>query len=265
MSNTWFQFKQFRITQERSALKVGTDGVLLGAWCRSPEKGEEGEREREDDEILVETQFMASPNKKGNSWHFLDVGTGTGLIALMLAQRSEAEISAIEINPDACEDAKNNFQNSPWKERLILISEDFNQFSRRFVEKFDLVVSNPPYFKQSLRSKDQAASVARHDVSLSFLQLVRGAKAILTDSGRLAVIIPFEAFDDFRETARLSGFFMARKTLVIPKAGKAPKRVLLEFSVKPVYPVDDELVILKENGGYSDSFISLTKDFYLNL
>ncbi len=264
MSNTWFQFKQFLISQEKSALKVGTDGVLLGAWCRIPEKGEKGERKTENGEIQVETQFIASPNTRGNSLHFLDVGTGTGLVALMLAQRSEAEISAIEINPDACVDAQNNFQNSPWKERLNLISEDFNQFRCHCDEKFHLVVSNPPYFKQSLRSADLAESVARYDVSLSFSQLITGAKAVLTVAGRLAVILPFEAFDDFRETARLAGFYLSRKTLVIPKAGRKPKRVLLEFSVLPVYPVVDELVILQEDGNYSAQFITLTKDFYLN-
>ena len=235
MGNPWFQFKQFRIEQEKSALKVGTDGVLLGAWC-----------------------------SVHGATRILDVGTGTGLIALMLAQRSEAEISAIEINEDACKDALNNFQKSPWADRLKLISADFNHFCNDRSAYYDLIVSNPPYFKKSLISADSAASVARHDVSLSFLQLIGGSKRLLTEKGRLAVILPVKAFDDFRETARLTGFYLYRKTLVIPKIGKAPKRVLLEFSVSAVYPIFDELVILLERDKYSDGYAELTKEFYLN-
>lgn len=235
MGNPWFQFKQFRIEQEKSALKVGTDGVLLGAWC----------------------------NVHGAT-RILDVGTGTGLIALMLAQRTEAEICAIEINKDACTDALNNFQKSPWAERLRLYSADFNIFHESHSSHYDLVVSNPPYFERSLKSANPASSVARHDVSLSFLQLITGSKRLLTEKGRLAVILPIEVLDDFRETARLTGFYLCRKTQVIPKVGKTPKRVLLEFSVSAVYPVIDELVILLERDKYSDNYVKLTKKFYLN-
>ena len=235
MGNSWFQFKQFRIEQEKSALKVGTDGVLLGAWCK-----------------VHETSRV------------LDVGTGTGLIALMLAQRSEAEISAIEINEDAYRDALNNFQKSPWTDRLSLYPADFNIFQESHSLRYDLVVSNPPYFERSPKSANPASSVARHDVSLSFLQLITGSKRLLTEKGRLAVILPAEALDDFRETARLAGFYLCRKTMVIPKIGKAPKRVLLEFSVSAVYPIFDELVILLERDKYSDDYVELTKEFYLS-
>jgi len=235
MGNSWFQFKQFRIEQEKSALKVGTDGVLLGAWCSVQ-----------------------------GATRILDVGTGTGLIALMLAQRSEAEISAIEISEDACKDALNNFQKSPWADRMKLIQADFNHFSNDRSEYYDLVISNPPYFKRSLISANLAASMARHDISLSFIQLITGSKRLLTEKGRLAVILPVEMLDDFRETARFAGFYLCRKTMVIPKIGKAPKRVLLEFSVSAVYPVVDELVILLEQDKYSDNYIELTKEFYLN-
>lgn len=242
MSNKWFQFKQFLITQERSALKVGTDGVLLGAWCAN------------DSGAIRDYQTLK----------ILDVGTGTGLVALMLAQRTEARVTAIEINEDACADALNNFRQSPWNDRLELHHMDFNEYCRIAPGKYDLIVSNPPYFKQSLKSADYAASLARHDVTLSFEQLIDGAKKLLDVDGRLAVILPFETFDDFRETARLAGFYLARKTSVIPKVGRAPKRVLLEFSVTQVYPISDELVILMEDGSYSDQFAKLTNEFYLN-
>ncbi|MCK9641140.1 MAG: methyltransferase [Prolixibacteraceae bacterium] len=234
MSNSWFQFKKFLITQENSALKVGTDGVLLGAWC-----GVSGAK------------------------HILDVGTGTGVVALMLAQRSDAEVMAVEINDDACMDARHNFQNSPWGERLSLYSGDFNKFQEAHTFSFDLVVCNPPFFKKSMKSVDPASSTARHDVSLTFEQLIEGAKKSLTIKGRLAVILPIEALADFRETARLSGFYLSRKTTVIPKVGKAPKRVLLEFSNSATYPESDEIIILLDAHTFSEKFIELTKEFYL--
>ncbi len=235
MSNNWFQFKQFRIEQQRSALKVGTDGVLLGAWCN-----------------VADAQSI------------LDVGTGTGLIALMLAQRTEAEIAAVEIDEDSCLDAQQNFQNSPWSERIQLYSGDFNLFQTSHADSYDLVVSNPPFFRQSLKSAQSAVTVARHDVALSFAQLIAGSKKLLKASGRLAVIIPNEACDDFRETARLEGFYLCRKTTVVPKMGKSPKRLLLEFSVSQAYPEVGELVILEGKNKYSDEFVELTKEFYLN-
>ncbi len=235
MSNSWFQFKQFRISQERSALKVGTDGVLLGAWC----------------------------GVKGTK-RILDVGTGTGLIALMLAQRSEALVDAVELSEDACADALLNFQKSPWEDRIRLFGTDFNDYSRSRHTLYDLVVCNPPYFVGSKKSDDAAITVAKHDVTLSFVQLNTGAKGLLQDNGRLAVIVPFDAFDEFRETARLAGFYLARKTVVVPKLGKFPKRVLLEFAVGATYPVVDELVVLQREGQYSKEFEVLTKDFYLN-
>jgi tRNA1Val (adenine37-N6)-methyltransferase len=235
MSNNWFQFKQFRIEQENSALKVGTDGVLLGAWC--------------------------DPAGAGS---ILDVGTGTGLIALMLAQRSDAQITAIEIDQEACKDALQNFRNSPWSGRLSLYAGDFNVFRETHPFQLDLIVSNPPFFKKSLKPADRASSVARHDVSLSFLEIIRGSKRLLKDSGRLAVILPYEALDDFRETARMEGFYLSRKTNVIPKTGKPPKRVLLEFSAAPAYPEISDLIILCDQDNYSESFIELTKEFYLN-
>ena len=231
--NNWFQFKQFRIEQNRAAMKVGTDGVLLGAW---------------------------TPLDDAN--RILDVGTGTGLIALMLAQRSKAEIDAIEIDQLANEEARFNFEQSPWNDRLHCIHGDFNIFAKVSTTLYDLIVSNPPFFVNSLKSRNPVLSLARHSETLTFDQLISGAKLRLAPTGRLCVIIPIQSCTEFRETARILGFYLQKRTTVIPKVGKTPKRVLLEFSIKQSYPIVNELIILEEDGSYSVEFKSLTAPFY---
>lgn len=215
-------------------MKVGTDGVLLGAW---------------------------SP--VNDARRILDVGTGTGLIALMLAQRSEAKIDAVEINKSACEEAKFNFEHSKWGNRLTVFHSDFHLFADRPGEPYDLIVSNPPFFVNSLKTNNAALSVARHNDMLSFNQLISGARKLLNDSGRLCVIIPFTSSVEFRENARLSGFYLRHQTSVLPKPGRAPKRVLLEFGLEAGYPVVDELTILNDNGFYTENYKTLTAPYYL--
>lgn len=231
--NNWFEFKQFRIEQQKAAMKVGTDGVLLGAWTPI-----EGAR------------------------RILDIGTGTGLVALMLAQRSEAQIDAVEIDDLACEEAKYNFEHSAWTDRLQIFHSDFLNYTGSSAESYDLIVSNPPFFINSMKTCDPALAVARHNDALSFGQLILGARKLLSDSGRLCVIIPFTSCVEFRETARLAGFCLRQQTHVIPKTGKAPKRVLLEFTIEKGYPIENEITILDENGLYSSAFKALTAPFY---
>lgn len=231
--NNWFEFKQFRIEQQKAAMKVGTDGVLLGSW------------------IPV-----------GGSCQILDVGTGTGLIALMMAQRSVGLIDAVEIDHQAYEEAKCNFEKSPWNSRLSAYCADFIPFSESPQRSYDLIVSNPPFFINSLKTCDAASAIARHNDCLTFAQLIAGARNLLNEQGRLGVIIPFESGVDFRETARLHGFYLKQLTTVIPKIGKIPKRLLLEFSLKPCYPIEDELTILNKEGGYTDEYKVLTAPFY---
>ena len=232
--NNWFQFKKFRIEQSQTAMKVGTDGVLLGAWTP------------------VE-----------NSHHILDVGTGTGLVSLMLAQRCTANIDAVEMDEQAYKEAKFNFEQSDWSDRLHAVHSDFNDFTEDSNTTYDLIVSNPPFFINSLKSSDPAFCLARHSDTLSFSQLITGAKRRLDCTGRLCVIIPIESCVDFRETARLNGFYLRQKTVVIPKIGKEPKRVLLEFTLNKVYPIDNELIILDRDGSYTNMFKSLTTQYYL--
>lgn len=231
--NNWFEFKQFRIEQHKAAMKVGTDGVLLGAWT-----------------------------PVNDVRRILDVGTGTGLIALMLAQRSNAMIDAVEIDELACAEAKFNFEQSPWSDRLRVLHSDFHLFASLLYESYDLIISNPPFFVNSLKTRNAALTVARHNDMLSFNQLVLGARKLLNSSGRFCVIIPFTSCVEFRENARLSGFYLSHKTNIIPKSGRAPKRVLLEFTIQPGYPVEDGLTILDENGDYAQNYKTLTAPFY---
>lgn len=231
--NNWFEFKQFRIEQQKAAMKVGTDGVLLGAWTP-----------------VVDNQRI------------LDVGTGTGLVALMLAQRSEAIIDAVEIDALACEEAKYNFDHSPWSNRLKVFNMDFQVFANLPFEPYDLIISNPPFFVNSLKTKNAATSVARHDEMLSFEQLITASGRLLSITGRFCVIIPFASCIDFRESARLAGFYLRHETQVIPKFGRAPKRVLLEFTVQPGYPINNELVILDKDGNYTGDYKTLTASYY---
>ncbi|NEW82762.1 MAG: methyltransferase [Mariniphaga sp.] len=231
--NNWFEFKQFRIEQQKAAMKVGTDGVLLGAW----------------------TPVF-------DNMRILDVGTGTGLIALMLAQRSNSMIDAVEIDKTACEEAEFNFAQSPWSDRLKVFNTDFQVFANLPNEPYDLIVSNPPFFVNSLKTQNAALSVARHNDMLTFDQLTTSARKLLSNNGRLCVIIPFAAFVEFSGCARLAGFYLRQQTQVIPKFGRAPKRVLLEFTVSPCYPVNSELAILDEDGYYTGDYKKLTAPFY---
>lgn len=236
MESKSFTFKQFEIKQEKAAMKVGTDGVLLGAWAN-----------------VAGTKAI------------LDVGAGTGLVALMLAQRSEAIVDAVEIEPVAFCEANQNVVASPWADRVTVFHSSFQEFVEEMPDQYDLIVSNPPYFANSLTSPDKNRTVARHDRHLSFSELIDGAKKKLSPEGRLCVIIPFDAYDEFRETARLSDFYLTKVVKVIPREGKPANRVLLEFSKKPNDRQVSELYIRDGEGNYTEAYRALTKDYYLKL
>lgn len=235
MANSWFRFKQFTVEQNKTAMKVGTDGVLLGAWTTV-----DGTR------------------------RILDVGTGTGLIALMLAQRnSKARIVAIDIDNAAVEQATENFINSPWKERLNASLVDFKDFPLEG-ETFDLIVSNPPFFKESLKPALKSRALARHDHLLSHEVLIDKSAELLTDDGRLCVILPYVEGSVFIALAAKKGLFCSRKTNVFPKPDSEIKRLLLEFSRIKSEFVEERLVIEdKGRHGYSKEYLSLTGDYYL--
>ena len=230
-----FRFKQFAVLNDRTAMKVGTDGVLLGAWC--PVEGAQ---------------------------RALDVGTGCGVIALMVAQRnSEAHIDGIDIDPGAIEEATLNFAASPWSERLTAMMTDFNHMTG--TGRYDLIVSNPPYFTDSLLPPDAARTMARHTASLSYRQLIEGAAQRLTDDGMLALISPTDAEGAIIEAATFASLPVKTITRVVPVEGAAAKRTLWQLSRREMPYREATLTIAHRDGTFTSEYIALTKDFYLKM
>jgi tRNA1Val (adenine37-N6)-methyltransferase len=230
-----FRFKQFSINQDKTAMKVGTDGVLLGAW-----------------------------SSVDNPKNILDIGTGTGLIALMMAQRSTAIITAIEIEPNAFIQASDNIQNSNWHERITVVNSAIQDFKSD--KKFDLVISNPPFFQNSLKNSDKAKSTARHTDSLTFNDLIQNSSKFLSDKGIAAFIIPFESEEYFLKVAAKEFLFPKRICYVKGNENSKIKRSLIELSFDRNRKVKFEnLTIEKSRHIYTEKYIDLTKEFYINM
>ena len=234
MSND-FRFKRFAVVQQLSAMKVGTDGVLLGAWTR------------------------LEPCHQ----RVLDIGTGTGLVALMAAQRTEqwgAEVVAVEIDSQSAAEAAYNFGASEWSSRLSVVQKAVQEFEDDV--RFDHIVTNPPYFVDSLRSPDKGRTQARHTDSLSFDELARSAERLLTEGGVVSVVLPADALGDITLAMARRGLFLARRCDVRSKPTSAPIRVLLEFG-RTAAKTDHTSLTIYDGGDYSAEYKALTKDFYL--
>lgn len=235
MPNSFFTFKQFTIHHDRCAMKVGTDGVLLGAWVNLR-----------------------------NSHRILDIGTGTGLIALMMAQRcNDSNITAIDIDTEAVSQANENIQASPWKERVIAMQQDIRSFHPD--ESFDTIVSNPPYFVNSLKSSDSQRNTARHTDSLSAEDLMQKAAELLTEDGHFSIILPTKQIEDLIQISERVGLYPSRRTNVITRPGLTPKRTLMEFCKRKSSFPTDELIVELDRHVYSEAYIALTRDFYLKM
>ncbi|MBR3066297.1 MAG: methyltransferase domain-containing protein [Prevotella sp.] len=238
MANDYFQFKQFTVWQQHCAMKVGTDGTLLGAWARG-----------------------------GN--HILDVGTGTGLIALMMAQRfAQAHIVGIDIDAEAAAQASSNVEASPFASRITILQQDFaNPLTSHLSpltshlsplpSNFDAIVSNPPYFTDALPSPDARRTLARHATTLPFSVLMQRSWQLLSDQGELSLVIPADGRSLVESEAVLAGFFKCRECAVRTSPRKPAKRLLLAFAKHPRGMERTELTI------GSDAYTELTKDFYL--
>ena len=229
MTKDVFTFRQFSVRQDRCAMKVGTDGVLLGAWA------------------------------DGGS-RILDIGAGTGLISLMMAQRFPgALIDGVEADVEASDQAADNAKPFPQVAIHAVRLQDWEP-----PEPYDCIVSNPPFFIDSLKNPSRQRSLARHDVDLSFADIVSFAKRWLTETGQLSVILPADVVEQFSEIAYFSGFRMCRQSLVQTTECKPFKRQLLAFSKSMTCPlVRTEHCLLQADGSRSDWYADITKDFYI--
>lgn len=215
-------------------MKIGTDGVLLGAWTE-----------------------VKGANR------ILDVGTGSGIIALIMAQRSGAEVDAVEIDPGSARQADENFRLSFWPNRLHLVESSFQDFSSSTSSLYDLIVSNPPYFSRSLKSPNHLRTRSRHDDLLPASHLFEGAYHILSPQGKISVIIPCLSEKSWIKSATESNYSISRKMIVYPKLNKQANRCLLEFSRSSSQVEESDLTILDSDGSYTKEYKELTKDFYL--
>ena len=234
-----FTFKQFAIEQDRCAMKIGTDGVLLGAWAPID----------------------------NHPFSILDIGTGTGIIALMLAQRSAAQqIDALEIDEAAYEQATDNFENSPWNDRLFCFHAGLDEFIEEPEEEYDLIVSNPPFYSEDYKTENESRDLARFQDAMPFEQLLEAADLLLSEHGIFTVIIPFKEEENFIALANELELYPLKITRVKGTPTTEIKRSLLAFSRNETTDLPiDELVIETARHVYTQEYIGLTKDFYLKM
>ena len=235
LTDAMFQFKEFSIHQDRTAMKVGTDGVLLGAWADLEQ-----------------------------AYRILDIGTGTGLIALMAAQRNNhAYIDAIEIEEHAFKQAQENIAASPWKDRIHIEHTPLQYYSPN--TRYDCIVCNPPFFINSTKNPSDSRTLARHNDTLPHEELVDHAKRLLTSEGKLHLILPIGEAQDLIAYAQKVNFHITHLTYVHSTPCKPPKRLLIELSIKQNAYYEDNITIELGRHRYSEAYIKLTRQFYLHM
>jgi tRNA1Val (adenine37-N6)-methyltransferase len=234
-----FQFKQFTVKQDRCAMKVGTDGVLLGAWCPID----------------------------NHPYSVLDIGAGTGILSLMLAQRSNAEqIDAIEIDENAYEQCVENFESSPWGDRLFCFHAGLDEFMEEPEDEYDLIISNPPFYTEDYKTENEQRDLARFSDALPFKDLVEAVNLLLSENGIFAVIIPFKEEEKFIALAKDFELHPFKITRVKGTPTTEIKRSLLAFKRYELSVLTaDELIIETARHQYTEDYTALTKDFYLKM
>jgi len=232
MNKEPFCFKQFTVKDTNSGMKICSDSVIFGAWI----------------------------NAEGSA-RILDIGTGTGILSLMLAQKHEAEITGIEICSSSSTDAKNNFMSSPWSDRLFVLNTSYADYLKQKPGLYDIIVCNPPWFNAA-KPKDSQRQTARHSQNLTTESLLTGLQELLSPNGKFYVIIPFHDREIFCNMALLNKLYLFRETKIITKQGKACKRTMMGFSYDPLKLISDNLYMYNEDHSYSRDYINLTADFY---
>lgn len=233
-----FQFKEFTVAQDRCAMKIGTDGVLLGAW----------------------TSIENNPHS------ILDLGTGTGIIALQVAQRSYCEhIDAVEIDTDAYEQCTDNFENSPWADRLFCYHASAQEFAMEIEETYDLIVSNPPFYSEDYKTDNQARDTARFTDALPFEHLIGCVHQLLSEAGTFALILPKKEEENFILMAAEAGLFPKRICRVKGTATSEEKRSMIEFTFQKTSPKLEALTLEISRHQYTEDYKNLVQDFYLKM
>ena len=234
MANSYFEFKKFKIDQDRSAFKVTTDACILGAYA-----------------------YAVNPDS------ICDIGTGTGIIALMLAQRfADSRIDAVEIDESSANQAQENVQASPWSERITVINQRIQDFSN-LNNKYKLVVCNPPYYEDHLRSKDNLKNLTKHNYKISIKELANSVNVLLSDDGIFFTIMPSFSFDKLQEELERWNISLFEKLSIHSRMSKPLYRYIGGFCKKTDALKENTLIIQNENGEYSDNFKKLLKDYYL--
>ncbi len=218
-------------------MKVGTDAVLLSAWTDVK-----------------------------NSQNILDVGTGSGIIALMMAARTDARIDALDIDLKSCREAEENFKQSPFSKQLTVYQKNFIDFAEHTHKKYDLIISNPPFFINDLKSENLQKNSARHADTLSYGDLCNGSAKLINHSGRFCVVLPYIQSQFFVETASEHNLFLNKKLLIFPKPCSQPNRVNIEFVTnKPDNITEEKFIIRDENGNYTPQYVNLLGKYYLSI
>jgi tRNA1Val (adenine37-N6)-methyltransferase len=236
MSEVYFKFKHFKVYHHKSSMKVGTEAVLLPCL----------------------TDFA-------NTRHILEIGSGSGVISLLCAQLSKANILAIDIHKDSVKQAHDNFSLSPWKDRLTVKNIALQDFALKSKQRFDLIISNPPFFIDSMKSPYENRNLARHNETLSHLDLLSSAHSLLKPNGRISLILPLIEGEKMIKKASVMEFYLKSRVNIKPKPTKAPNRIIIELSLIEEESKQSELIIREENNEYTRAYRELTKDFYIAL
>ena len=238
MTADLFYFKKFFVNHENCTLKVGTDAVLLGSW--------------------TEVQ---------DAKKILDIGTGAGILALMMAQKSNADVivDAVEIDLSSAQMAHHNFMNSPWKKNLSVTHMDIRDFAPARLKYYDLIICNPPFFEDCLRSNDNKNNLAKHNTKLNYRQLIESVNKLLKNDARFVVIIPYDRMDNLYSLCIETQLVHTKNTLVVPVEGKKPNRVMMEWTKTNEFLdcKQNMLCVRDRNNVYTEDYLKLTKDFLL--